>query len=90
MGTSRRDIGCKGKKMGTIDTIGSGAESTRTYSVSAATAREALAALARRLVRWSEKRRTRRALLALNDTELKDIGISRADAHREGTKTFWR
>lgn len=34
--------------------------------------------------------RQRRALLALDDVMLKDIGISRADALQEGHKPFWR
>ena len=33
--------------------------------------------------------RERRALMALNDIALKDIGLSRADAYREGTRSFW-
>lgn len=39
---------------------------------------------------WIERRRQRRALLQLNDHMLKDIGVSRADAWREGAKPFWR
>lgn len=35
------------------------------------------------------RRRSRRELLALDDHMLKDIGISRADAVREGSKPFW-
>lgn len=34
--------------------------------------------------------RQRRALLSLDDAMLKDIGISRVDALREGRKPFWR
>jgi uncharacterized protein YjiS (DUF1127 family) len=34
--------------------------------------------------------RERRALLALDTAMLKDIGISRVDAIREGRKPFWR
>lgn len=34
--------------------------------------------------------RQRRALLALDAAMLKDIGISRADAIREGSKPCWR
>lgn len=34
--------------------------------------------------------RQRRALLALNDALLKDIGISRADAGHEADKPWWR
>ncbi len=32
----------------------------------------------------------RRQLLGLDDSGLKDIGISRADAYREGSKHFWQ
>ena len=46
------------------------------------------AALAR-LREWYEVYRQRRTLLALDDAMLKDIGISRADALREGNKPFW-
>ena len=31
----------------------------------------------------------RRSLMALGDDHLKDLGLSRADAHREGTRSFW-
>lgn len=34
--------------------------------------------------------RQRRALLSLDDAMLKDMGISRVDALREGRKPFWR
>jgi len=53
-----------------------------------------LAALAasvrRRLVRWCERTRERRALAALDDWLLKDMGVSRSDAMRECDKAFWR
>ena len=39
--------------------------------------------------RWSERHRQRRALLELSDHVLKDIGISRGEAEREGRKPFW-
>jgi uncharacterized protein YjiS (DUF1127 family) len=39
---------------------------------------------------WAEVSRQRRALLALSDNMLKDIGISRAQADLEGSKPFWR
>jgi uncharacterized protein YjiS (DUF1127 family) len=42
-----------------------------------------------RLLRWQEVARQRRALLALSDAMLKDIGISRADAEREARRPFW-
>lgn len=35
------------------------------------------------------KRRSRIDLLSLTDEQLKDIGISRADAYREGLRPFW-
>jgi len=38
----------------------------------------------------ARRHRSRRDLLALDDHMLKDIGISRADAVREGDKPFWR
>ncbi|MBZ5488450.1 DUF1127 domain-containing protein [Halomonas aquamarina] len=43
-----------------------------------------------RLRRYRECRRSRRQLLTLDDRLLKDIGISRAQAHREGKRTFWQ
>lgn len=39
---------------------------------------------------WLERRQQRRALLELSDHMLKDIGLSRTDALREGVKPFWR
>ena len=39
---------------------------------------------------WTERYRQRRALLSLSDSMLSDIGISRADALREGEKPFWK
>lgn len=36
-----------------------------------------------------ERRRSRLALLEMTDDQLKDIGISRCDAHREGIRRFW-
>lgn len=50
------------------------------------------ASIARGLVRLGnlfEKRRSRRMLFDLTDTQLKDIGITRADAHGEATRRFW-
>jgi uncharacterized protein YjiS (DUF1127 family) len=41
------------------------------------------------LFAWHERARQRRELLSLNDRELQDIGISRADAVGEGDKPFW-
>ena len=36
-----------------------------------------------------ERRRSRRLLQELSDYQLKDIGISRADAFNEGRRPFW-
>jgi uncharacterized protein YjiS (DUF1127 family) len=43
-----------------------------------------------RLLVWHDRVRERRALLGLSDLQLRDIGISRADAGAEGDKPFWR
>ncbi|WP_136618788.1 MULTISPECIES: DUF1127 domain-containing protein [Mesorhizobium] len=52
-----------------------------------------LVRLVRSLARWIdsllERRRSRLALLEMTDDQLKDIGISRCDAHREGIRPFW-
>ena len=37
----------------------------------------------------ADRRRGRLALLELTDEQLKDIGISRADAYREGSRAPW-
>jgi uncharacterized protein YjiS (DUF1127 family) len=49
----------------------------------------ALAKLVRRLSVAFAVSRERRALMALGDDALKDIGLSRADAYHEGTRSFW-
>ncbi len=36
-----------------------------------------------------ERRKSRRSLLEMSDDQLKDIGISRAEAYREGNKAMW-
>ncbi|MEO5758901.1 MAG: DUF1127 domain-containing protein [Mesorhizobium sp.] len=36
-----------------------------------------------------ERRRSRLALLEMTDDQLKDIGISRCDAHAEGIRQIW-
>ncbi|MDG4881298.1 DUF1127 domain-containing protein [Mesorhizobium sp. WSM4884] len=48
-----------------------------------------LASLARQIGRMLERRRGRLALLEMTDEQLKDIGVSRCDAHREGIRPFW-
>jgi uncharacterized protein YjiS (DUF1127 family) len=42
------------------------------------------------LWRASERRHTRRALQALNDEQLKDIGLSRSQAYAEAIRPFWK
>jgi len=39
---------------------------------------------------WRRRSAERRALLTLNDRELRDIGITRTDALWEARKPFWR
>lgn len=41
------------------------------------------------LERQFERRRSRRMLLELSDSQLKDIGVSRADAYREGIRSLF-
>ena len=41
------------------------------------------------LLRRQELARQRRRLVALDEHMLKDIGIARADASREGSRLFW-
>lgn len=36
-----------------------------------------------------EKRAQRRALLDMTDDQLRDIGLSRCDATREASRSFW-
>jgi uncharacterized protein YjiS (DUF1127 family) len=47
----------------------------------------------RSLAKWIdyllERRRSRLALLEMTDDQLKDMGVSRCDAHREGIRPFW-
>jgi uncharacterized protein YjiS (DUF1127 family) len=39
---------------------------------------------------WHDRARQRRALMALSNQMLRDIGISRAEAQGEATRPFWR
>lgn len=43
-----------------------------------------------RLYLWYRNYCSRRQLLSLSRQQLKDIGLSRADAVNEATKPFWR
>ena len=42
------------------------------------------------IARWIERARQRRALAALDDHTLRDIGITRVEAEREAGRPFWR
>ena len=46
--------------------------------------------LGRTLRHWRTVRRTRRALLALDDARLADIGLDRSAALAEARRPFWR
>ncbi|PBC08849.1 DUF1127 domain-containing protein [Mesorhizobium sp. WSM3859] len=48
-----------------------------------------LRSIATQIGRMLERRRGRLALLEMTDEQLKDIGVSRCDAHREGIRSFW-
>ncbi|MFQ5994081.1 MAG: DUF1127 domain-containing protein [Acidiferrobacterales bacterium] len=52
--------------------------------------RLALSRTAKTFFCWQERARQRHALSELDDRLLKDVGISRAEAEREGRKPFWR
>ena len=51
--------------------------------------RAALSRVVLRLLRWQELAHQRRALAALDDHMLKDIGLTRADARQEADRRFW-
>ena len=51
--------------------------------------RAGLARVVARLLAWDELARQRRALAALDDPMLKDIGLARADARQEAERPFW-
>ncbi|MFN3546312.1 MAG: DUF1127 domain-containing protein [Mesorhizobium sp.] len=42
-----------------------------------------------RLGRFADRRRQRRDLLDLTDDQLRDIGLTRAQARREAARPFW-
>jgi uncharacterized protein YjiS (DUF1127 family) len=46
--------------------------------------------LQRYIVEWRHRTRSRRELMGLDHSGLRDIGLSRCDAEREGNKPFWR
>jgi uncharacterized protein YjiS (DUF1127 family) len=42
-----------------------------------------------RIAEWQRRSRSRHELEGLSDATLRDIGITRCDAHRELHKPFW-
>lgn len=42
-----------------------------------------------RIAEWQRRSRSRHELEGLSDATLRDIGITRCDAHRELQKPFW-
>ena len=52
--------------------------------------RRAVVDIAVEAERWAQRHEQRRALLRLNDSHLKDVGLSRADVEQEFGKPFWR
>jgi uncharacterized protein YjiS (DUF1127 family) len=52
--------------------------------------RRGLIKIGEALLAWQDRARERRALMELSDHMLRDIGISRAEAHREAARPFWR
>lgn len=50
----------------------------------------AMRAVLERMGSWRQRRRARALLWQLNERELEDIGISRADVWAEARKPFWR
>jgi uncharacterized protein YjiS (DUF1127 family) len=46
-------------------------------------------ALISTLALWVERGRSRGVLATLDDHQLRDIGVTRAEAHRESAKPFW-
>ncbi|WP_036241464.1 DUF1127 domain-containing protein [Mesorhizobium sp. STM 4661] len=80
--------------MSTIETIRyARTESLRALPSSQRTYVGRLVRVVRSLAIWIgsllERRRSRLVLLEMTDDQLKDIGISRCDAHREGLRPFW-
>jgi len=45
--------------------------------------------IVRRIAEWQQRSRSRQELHYLSDATLRDIGLTRCDAHRETCKPFW-
>ena len=76
--------------MGAIDAIGSTERSVRRgRAARPLSLRQSMNVLAALVAELIEQKRSRNALLQLTDDQLKDIGLSRADAEREGLRRAW-
>lgn len=51
---------------------------------------QAAVAFAVLVTKWSNRQRSRQHLRHLSAEQLKDIGVSRQEAHYQGTLPFWR
>ncbi len=83
-----RDQNC----ISTIDPLGRAAWADglpRTHRLRAAALAAVIAAFDR-IAAWQARARQRRELAQLDARELKDIGISRAQAEAEAAKPFWQ
>lgn len=61
-----------------------------THSAIRPVARPSAAGLVATAERWLARHSQRRALLALDAAQLKDVGLNAAEAWGEGHKPFWR
>jgi len=77
----------EGTTMAAIETIYRTSE-PHGYDISQSRGSRLVATLAW-VARQIERRRSRMALLEMSDEQLKDIGLSRSDAHGEAHRPFW-
>lgn len=75
--------------MRTIDTIGHRVQTRALRLRSPTSARRLMLIVIGLLDRMAERRRSRMALMELNDQQLKDIGLTRNEAWRESVRPFW-
>lgn len=74
--------------MGTIEAMRRTSNSER-MEIDMARPMKSMASVLSWIETQMERRRSRRALLEMTDEQLKDIGISRADAFGEAHRPFW-
>ena len=76
--------------MTTIETLSRGPQPQAPESKAlTGRARFSLTSALTRLDAILERRRSRKALLEMTDDQLKDIGLSRSEAHGEAYRPFW-